>query len=73
VSLDQAFMRNAGTCRPDEKGRIQAGSPCKGASTNAGHRGGATRSSDEGRETGWSQGVASSSDKHRSTGDRRNL
>lgn len=50
VSLDQASVRNVGTCRPDAKERARAGSPCKGASTNAGHRGGATRSSDESRE-----------------------
>ena len=72
VSLNQAFIRNVGTCRPDAKERAQAGSPCKGASTDAGHRGGATRSSDEGRETGWSQGVASFSNKRGSTGNRRN-
>jgi RNA-directed DNA polymerase len=35
--------------------------------TEAGRRGGATRSSDEVHESGWSQGVASSSFGHRST------
>ncbi len=73
MSLDQASMRNVGTCRPDAKGRARAGSPCKGASTDAGHRGGATRSSDEGRETGWSKGVASFSCVRRPTGDGRSL
>ena len=73
VILDQASMRNVGTCRPDVKERAQAGDPCKGASTDAGHRGGTTRSSDEGLETGWSKGVVSSSDKHRSTGNGRSL
>jgi hypothetical protein len=73
VSLDQASMWNVGTCRPDGKGGTQAGRPCEGASTDAGHGGGATRSSDEGRETGWSKGVASSSNKRRSTGKGRNL
>ncbi len=48
VTLDQALMRNVGTCRPDAKGDIQAGGPCEDQSTDAGHRGGATRSSDEG-------------------------
>jgi len=66
-------MRNVGTCRPDAKGRTQAGSPCKGASTDAGHRGGATRSSGEGWETSWSEGVASFSFNHRSTGNGRSL
>src|SRR5215472_15540126 len=37
-----------GTCRSDAKGEIQIGGPYEGESTDAGHRGGATRSSDEG-------------------------
>ena len=41
-------MRNVGTCRPDAKGEIQAGGPREGQSTDAGHRGGAARSRDEG-------------------------
>ncbi len=53
-------MRNVRTCRPDAKGRAQVGSPHEGASTDAGHRGGVTRSSDEGRESGWSEGVTPS-------------
>jgi hypothetical protein len=48
VTLGQALARNVGTCRPDAKGDIQAGGPCEDQSTDAGHRGGATRSSDEG-------------------------
>ena len=44
VTLNQAFMWNAGTCRPDAKGEIQIGGPYEGESTDAGHRGGATRS-----------------------------
>src|SRR5215468_9316117 len=44
----QASMWNAGTCRSDAKGEIQIGGPYEGESTDAGHRGGATRSSDEG-------------------------
>ena len=43
-----AFARNVGTCRPDAKGEIQAGGPREDRSTEAGHRGGAARSSDEG-------------------------
>jgi hypothetical protein len=41
-------MWNAGTCRPDAKGEIQVGGPCEDESTDAGHRGGAARSSGEG-------------------------
>ena len=48
VTLIQASMWNAETSRPDAKGEIQAGGPCEDESTDAGHRGGATRSSDEG-------------------------
>ena len=48
VKLSQAFAWNMGTCRPDVKGEIQAGGPREDESTDAGHRGGATRSSDEG-------------------------
>src|SRR5271165_8827 len=44
VTLSQALVRNVGTCRSDAKGGIQAGGPCKDESTDAGHRGGATRS-----------------------------
>jgi hypothetical protein len=44
VTLNQASMWNAGTCRPDAKGEIQIGGPYEGESTDAGHRGGATRS-----------------------------
>ena len=48
VTLNLAFVWNAGTCRPDAKGEIQIGGPYEDESTDAGHRGGATRSSDEG-------------------------
>ncbi len=40
-------MRNVGTCRLDVKGEIQGGGPPKNESTDARHRGGPTRSSDE--------------------------
>lgn len=48
-----------GACleREAPKGDAQVGSPHKGQSTEAVHRGGTTRSSDEVPETGWSQGV----------------
>ena len=56
--LIQARMWNVGTCRSDAKGRIQAEGLREDASTNAEHRGGAARSSDEIPETGWSKGAA---------------
>ena len=52
VNSDQALLRNVGTCRPDVKGDVQAGDPRKGQSTDAGHRGGAVRSRDEGSVMG---------------------
>ena len=48
VTLYQAFVWNAGTCRSDVKGETQAGGPCEGEITEAEHRGGAARSSAEG-------------------------
>jgi hypothetical protein len=48
VTLDQALAWNVGTCRPDAKGEVQVGSPHEDESTDAGHRGGATRSRAEG-------------------------
>jgi len=48
VTLDQAHIWNMGTCRPDVKGDTRAGDPRKGQSTDAGHRGGAVRSRNEG-------------------------
>ena len=52
VTLNQAFVWNTGTCRFDVKGEAQIGRPYKGESTDAGHRGGATRSSVEGSVMG---------------------
>ena len=43
---NEAEMRNVGTCRPDANGEAQVETP-RGESTEAGHRGGTTRSSDE--------------------------
>jgi hypothetical protein len=65
-----ASMGNVGTCRPDAKGRTRVGRPHEGASTEAGHRGGGTRSSEDGRESGWSKGVPSSGHGGRSTRER---
>jgi hypothetical protein len=48
MTRDWALARNVGTCRPDVKGEVQVGSPHEGESTEAGHRGGAARSRDEG-------------------------
>jgi len=47
VNLIQALVWNVGTCRPDAKGETQVGSTHEGESTDAGHRGGPTRSSVE--------------------------
>ena len=52
VTLRQAPIRNTGTCRPDDKGETQAVSHREGLSTDAGHRGGGTRSREEGPVTG---------------------
>ena len=52
VTLSQALGWNVGTCRPDAKGEIQVGGPYEDLSTNAGHRDGAARSSDEGSVMG---------------------
>ena len=48
VTPDQALVRNVGTCRRDAKGTAQVGGPGEDHSTDARHRGGAARSSDEG-------------------------
>jgi len=48
VTVILASMRNVRTCRSDVKGAGQAGSPCKTLSTEAEHRGGVARSSEEG-------------------------
>jgi len=47
VNLIQAFVWNVGTCRCDDKGEMQE-PKLKCESTEAWHRGGASRSSDEG-------------------------
>ena len=48
VNLDQALMRNVGTCRSDVKGAGRAGDPHKALSTDAEHRDRTARSRDEG-------------------------
>jgi hypothetical protein len=48
MTRDLALAWNVGTCRPDAKGEIQVGGPHKDESTDAGRRGGATRSRVEG-------------------------
>lgn len=48
VNLEQALSRNVGTCRLDAKGASRAGDPRQALSTDAGHRGRAVRSRDEG-------------------------
>ena len=52
VTLIQALVWNMGTCRPDAKGATQVGGPHECLSTDAGHGGGAARSSDEGSVMG---------------------
>ena len=60
ASLDQALAWNVGTCRfdtdgrsldrdgpPVAKGRTPSTETCEGQSTDAGHRGGPARTSDE--------------------------
>lgn len=46
MNSEQALMWNMRTCRPDAKGETVA-APSHGKSTDAGHRGGLSRSSDE--------------------------
>ena len=58
MTLIQALMRNVGTCRPDAKGDVQVGGPHEDQSTDAGHRGGAARSRDEGPVMGLTKGAA---------------
>ena len=48
VTLRQASIRNAGTCRSDVKGEIQAVSHREDQSTDAEHRDGNARNRDEG-------------------------
>jgi len=61
VSLFQALVGNVGTCRLDIKGEFQRSCTPKEESTNARHRGGAARSSDEALERTLSKGAALSS------------
>ncbi len=72
MSLNQAFAWNMGTCRSDDEAEQARKNACsqlirekpqvvkshEGESTDAEHRDGATRSSDEVHESGWSKGVA---------------
>jgi hypothetical protein len=67
VSPTQALMWNVRTCRTDAKQRAQADSLGKSASSDAVHRGGATRSSDDADESRSSKGVALTCQRHWST------
>ena len=67
VSSDQALMWNVRTCRSDVKRRAQVDRFLEGASIDAEHRGGVTRSSVETGQYRWSKGVASSGWIRRST------
>jgi len=59
VILFQALVGNVGTCRFDAKGELRRSSTPKEKSTDAKHRGGAARSSDEAAERSLSKGAAS--------------
>jgi len=48
VNLDQALIRNVGTCRSDVKGASRAGDPREALSTDAEHRDRTARSREEG-------------------------
>jgi hypothetical protein len=67
---NEADMWNVGTCRSDVNGEAQVETP-RGESTEAGHRGGTTRSSDEVLETGWSEGVEARSCRNQTTSNGR--
>lgn len=60
VNVGQASVRNVGSLWLDAKGEIQDGSPIEDESTNASRRCGPASSSEEARETGWSEGAGSS-------------
>lgn len=71
VSLVQAVLWNVGTSSVDAKGDLQAEGLCKEPSTEATGRVGAAHSSEEARESGWSEGAASSGYECESTSDGR--
>jgi len=48
AKLNQALVRNVRTCRPDAKGEVSSGQNREDESTEAEHRDGAARNSDEG-------------------------
>ncbi len=48
VNLDQALIRNVGTCRSDVKGASRTGDPREALSTDAEHRDRTARSREEG-------------------------
>ena len=68
---NEAEMRNVGTCRRDVNGEAQVETP-RGESTEAWHRGGTTRSSDDILETGSSEGVVARGCRSWSTRSGRN-
>ena len=73
MSLVRASVRNVGTWRFDVKGKVRKGGPRKGESTEAEHRGGTARSSDEAPEKAWSKGAVSFGRRYGPTGDGRSL
>jgi len=67
---NEADKRNVGTCRPDANGEAQVDTP-RGESTDAGHRGGTIRSSNDILETGSSEGVVARSCRNQTTSNGR--
>ena len=67
MNLHLALARNVGTCRPDAKGKVQVGGPCKDESTEAGQGTEQLVVAMKFARSEWSEGVASSSLGHRST------
>ena len=57
MTVIRASIRNVRTCRSDVKGAGQAGGPRKTLSTEAEHRGGVARSSEEGSVMGLERRV----------------
>lgn len=71
MNYSLAVARNEGTCRPDAKGAVQLDSLRESQSTDAGHRGGDSRSRGEGPVMGLDRRgiVVQSHFEHNSRGD----
>lgn len=71
MNLVLATVRNVGTWSFDGKGEVRMGGPRKDESTEAEHRDGTARSSDEVPEKAWSKGAVSFGRSYGPTGDGR--